>query len=69
MHPLWGGLMVAIGLFMLISGLLKSNFVIYRLLVSRSKILWGKNVHRFYQVVGAIVIIIGILVSLGFLWN
>jgi len=69
MHPLWGGLMVAIGLFMLISGLLKSNFVIYRLLVSRSKILWGKNVHRFYRVVGAIVIIIGILVSLGFLWN
>jgi len=69
MHPLWGGLMVAIGLFMLISGLLKSNFVIYRLLVSRSKILWGENVHRFYQVVGAIVIIIGILVSLGFLWN
>ena len=69
MNPLFGLLFAAIGLFMLICGLLKSNFVIYRLMVARSKILWGENVHRFYQVVGAILIIIGILVSLGFLWN
>ena len=54
---------------MLISGLLKSDFIIYRLMVARSKILWGENVHRFYQIVGVILIILGIIVSLGFLWN
>jgi len=62
MHPLWGILMIAIGLFMLICGLIKSDFIVYRLMAARSKLLWGKNVHRFYQIVGAIVIVIGILV-------
>lgn len=31
--------MIAIGLFMLISGLLRSDFIVYRLMVDRSKIL------------------------------
>ncbi|MGD2249211.1 MAG: hypothetical protein PVF58_12465 [Candidatus Methanofastidiosia archaeon] len=58
--------MIAVGLFMFVSGLSKSNFIIYRLMVARSKILWGKNVHQFYQIVGVIVIIFGILVAIGF---
>lgn len=41
MHMLWGILMVAIGLLMLICGSAKSEFVIYRILVERSKMLWG----------------------------
>jgi len=65
MHPRWGILMVAVGLFMLICGLTKSSFIVYRLVAARSKILWGENVHRFYQVVGTIVIAIGILVVFG----
>ena len=69
MEPIWGLAFIAIGLFMLISGLLKSDFIIYRLMAARSKILWGENVHRFYQVVGAILIVVGTLVSLGFLRN
>ncbi len=71
MNPLFGLLFAAIGLFMLICGLTKTNFIVYRLMVARSRLLWGEgdNVHRFYQVVGVILIIIGILVSLGFLWN
>ena len=68
MHPLWGIPMIAIGLFMLISGLLKSDFIIYRLMTARSKLLWGENVHRFYQIVGAIVIVVGILAALGIIW-
>jgi len=68
MHPLWGILMIAIGLFMLICGLIKSDFIVYRLMAARSKLLWGKNVHRFYQIVGAIVIVIGILVVFGVIW-
>jgi len=28
--------------------------IIYRLMVSRSRILWGEKVHRFYQIAGTI---------------
>ncbi len=45
----------------------KSEFIIYRLMAARSKILWGENVHRFYQVVGVIVIVFGALVALGYI--
>ena len=68
MDPLWGILIITIGLFMLICSLMKSDFIIYRLMVARSKILWGENVHRFYTIVGAILIVIGILVVLDVLW-
>jgi len=67
MHILWGILIILAGLFLLIFGSLKSNFIIYRLLVDRSKILWGDNVHRFHQVVGAIVIVFGVLVAVGYI--
>ena len=65
MQILWGILMIMAGLFMLISGLMKSNFVIYRILVARSKILWGENVHRFYQIAGSIVVVFGVLMAIG----
>ena len=67
MNILWGCVTVAIGLMMLICGRLKSEFIIYRLLVARSKILWGKNVHKFYQIAGIIIIIFGILLSFGYI--
>jgi len=56
---------MAAGLFMLVCASLKSEFIIYRLLVARSKILWGEKVYRFHQITGAIVIIFGALVALG----
>ena len=59
--------MMAAGLFMLICGSLKSKFIIYRLFVARSKILWSENVHRFHQIAGTIVIIFGALVALGYI--
>ena len=52
MHIFWGLLMAAAGLFMLVCGTAKSEFIIYRLIVARSRILWGDAVHRFYQVSG-----------------
>ncbi len=67
MHILWGILIIFAGLFMTISATLKSNFIIYRLLVYRSRILWGDNVHRFHQVAGAMVIIFGVLFALGYI--
>jgi hypothetical protein len=60
--------MAAAGLFMFVCASLKSEFIIYRLLVYRSKILWGENVHRFHQVAGAIVIVLGALWALGYIW-
>jgi len=67
MHLLWGILIVLAGLFLLICGRLKSHFFIYRLIVARSKILWGDNTHRFHQIVGVIVIVFGVLVAVGYI--
>ena len=67
MHILWGILIILVGLFITISATVKSNFIIYRLLVYRSKILWGEHVHRFHQIAGAIVILVGVLVALGYI--
>ena len=66
MHVLWGLLIIAAGVFMFVCGLSKSEFIIYRLLAARSKLLWGDNVHRFYQVVGVIVALFGFLVAVGY---
>ncbi len=57
--------MLLIGLFMCISALKKSEFIIYRLLVARSKILWGENVHRFLFVTGIILMGLSSLFFLG----
>jgi hypothetical protein len=65
MHILWGRLIMVAGLFMLVCASLKSQFIIYRLMVARSKILWGENVHRFHQVTGTMVIVFGALMALG----
>ena len=52
MNYLWGSLMALIGLFIFVCALRKSEFIIYKLLVARSKLLWGDNVHSFLLVVG-----------------
>ncbi|MGB5925535.1 MAG: hypothetical protein WBH01_05505 [Dehalococcoidia bacterium] len=67
MHLLWGILIVLAGLFLLVCGRLKSDFFIYRLIVARSKILWGDNIYRFHQIVGVIVIVVGVLVAVGYI--
>ncbi|MEC7354037.1 MAG: hypothetical protein VXY07_07535 [Planctomycetota bacterium] len=71
MNWLWGILMVAAGLFMLVSGTIKSEFIVYRLMVARSRGLWGQGnaVHRFYQVSGLMIVILGVLWATGFIWK
>ena len=71
MHIFWGLLMAAAGLFMLVCGTMQSEFIIYRLMVARSRILWGKGdaVHRFYQVSGLIIVILGVLWVVGIIWS
>jgi len=61
----YGIIMILIGLFMIISGFRKSDFFIYQLLVTKSKRLWGENVHKFYQITGLIIITVGILIVIG----
>jgi len=65
MHILWGCLIAAVGLFLSVFGTTKSEFIVFRLLVARSKILWGKRVHGYFQVVGVLVFVFGVLVALG----
>ena len=62
MNIFWGLLMAVIGLFMLVCGTVKSDFVVYRLLVARSQLLWGDAVHLFFQV-------FGILWATGVIWK
>jgi uncharacterized membrane protein len=71
MQILWGTLMASAGLFMLVCGTVKSEFIIYRLMVNRSRLLWGEGdaVHRFYQVSGLIVVVLGVLWALGIIWS
>ena len=65
MHILWGCLIAAVGLLLFVSGITKSEFIVYRLLVARSKILWRERVHGFYQVAGLLVVAFGVLLAIG----
>jgi hypothetical protein len=65
MSVVWGLVIMAIGVFFVASSGMRSRFVVYRLLVSRSRILWGDKVHRFYQGTRTIRIVVGLLVALG----
>jgi hypothetical protein len=68
MNYLWGSLMALIGLFLLISALKKSEFIIYKLFVGRAKLLWGDNVHSFFVVVGVVLMGLSSLFFLG-IWG
>ena len=65
MNILWGTLISLIGLYLFISALRKSEFIIYKLLTARSKVLWGDNVHKFYLVIGVILTVFGLLVAVN----
>jgi hypothetical protein len=60
----WGVLIAVIGAVFVLWGRTKSDFVIYRLLAARSRMLWGERVHGFYQVVGAAMVAFGLLVAI-----
>ena len=60
--------MAAIGLFLFVCATLKTEFVVYRLLVARTKIIWGEYAYRFHQAAGAILIVVGVLWAGGVIW-
>ena len=65
MGIVWGLITAGIGTLFIAWGRTRSEFIVYRLLVARSRILWGDGdqVHGFYQVVGAIMIIVGAIIA------
>ncbi len=65
MNYVWGGLIVAVGIYLFVSAVMKSEFIVYKLLTARSRILWKEHVHKFYTVAGVLVVVFGILVALG----
>ena len=65
MDIIFGSLMILIGMFMLICATCKSETFIYRMLVARSKMIWGNRVHRFHQISGILIIVWAILYMLG----
>lgn len=69
MEILWGILMAIVGAFLLVGATMRSEFVVYRLLVARSRLLWRDRVHLFHQVVGGILLVIGVLWASGLIWR
>lgn len=63
--------MAAIGLLIFIFATTRSRFILYRLLVDRARILWGEGnaVHRYYQVCGMILFVVGASWALGVIWG
>ena len=60
--------MAAIGALFVYWASTTSSCAIYRALVARSRILWGDRVDRFYQVVGVILVVLGVLWATGSMW-
>ncbi len=68
MHVIYGVLMAVAGLFIVVSATLRREFIIYRLMVARSRVLWGDRVHLFHQVSGVVVLVLGLLWAFGVIW-
>ena len=66
MGIVWGLIIAAIGTLFIVWCRTRSEFVVYRLLVARSRILWGQSdhVHGFYQASGAIMIVVGAAIAI-----
>jgi hypothetical protein len=69
MEILWGALMALIGVFLLVSATRRTDFVVYQLFVARSRILWGDRVYVFHQIVGVILVVLGLLWASGVIWS
>ncbi|MGA0803457.1 MAG: hypothetical protein ACO3QU_01065 [Ilumatobacteraceae bacterium] len=63
----WGLLIAMVGVLFVWWGRSKSEFVVYRLLVARSRVLWGSGdrVHGFYQCAGAALVVFGAVLAIA----
>ncbi|MFM1837308.1 MAG: hypothetical protein RLZZ327_182 [Actinomycetota bacterium] len=67
MLMMWGLLIAMVGVLFVWWGRSKSEFVVYRLLVARSRVLWGSGdrVHGFYQCAGAALVVFGAVLAIA----
>lgn len=67
MRPIWGLVIAVFGAVFINWGRNRSEFIIYRLLVARSRLLWGESerVHGFYQIAGFLMIVAGAAMALS----
>ena len=68
MNFVWGSFMAFIGLFLFLSGLKKSKFILYKLLHTRAKSLWGDHAHSFLAISGLVITGLSTLLFLG-IWG
>jgi hypothetical protein len=59
-----GLIIAAVGALFIAWSRTQSEFVLYRLLVARSRLLWGDRVHTFYLVAGAMMIAFGAILAI-----
>ncbi len=64
MGNMWGLVIALVGGLLVFWGRTRSSFLVYRLLAARSRLLWGDRVHGFYQVAGALMILVGVLIAI-----
>jgi len=65
----WGTLITLTGLFILVGTTLRTDFIIYQLLIARSQLLWSDHGHLFHQLVGALLIGLGLLWACRIIWD
>ncbi len=58
---LWGFMIASTGVLFVVWGTTQSEFVVYRMLVGRTRVLWGDRVHTFYRFVGVVLIVLGVV--------
>lgn len=64
MSVVWGLMIAAIGVLFIVWGRTRSEFVLYRPIVARSRLLWGDRVYAFHQVSGVLMIIAGAIIAI-----
>jgi hypothetical protein len=57
----WSIVMILVGLYMAISSITKSKFIIYKIIYARAKIMWKSKTHFFILVSGIIISVVGML--------
>ncbi|MEM9465484.1 MAG: hypothetical protein AAGA90_08910 [Actinomycetota bacterium] len=65
MGIVWGVIIAAVGVAFIVWGRTRSEFVVYRVLAARSRVLWGERVHGFYQAAGALMVVAGAAIAIG----
>ena len=60
---IWGLVMIAIGAYLMVSAVMKSEAIPFRYLVARAQILWKDRTYPFLLVAGLLVAVAGVAVA------